>query len=72
MRQLLVGLAGLLLVVGVLFTVQLVRRDLWMSTCTDAGGAVLRHVEDATPYVAPGARTSYSCEGSDGTIGSWN
>lgn len=70
-RHLVFGLLGLLLVAGGLFAVQLVRRDIWLSDCVEAGGSVVRFTDDAAPFVAPGARTTYTCEGSEGTISTW-
>ena len=70
-RQILFGLVGLLLIAGGLLTLQLERRDIWMSGCVTAGGNVVRFADDASPYVTPGARTIYNCEGSNGTISTW-
>ena len=70
-RQILFGLVGLLLVAGGLLALQLVRRDIWMSNCVTGGGTVVRFADDASPYVTPGARTIYTCEGSNGIISTW-
>jgi hypothetical protein len=70
-RQLLLGFVAMMLVVGGLLGLQLVRHETWVRNCVKDGGMVVKATDDAAPFVAPGARTIYNCDGPSGTLSTW-
>ena len=70
-RQLLLGFVAMMLVVGGLLGLQLVRHEIWVRDCVTDGGIVVKVTDDAVPFVAPGARTIYNCDGPSGTLSTW-
>lgn len=71
LRQLLLGFVAMVLVVGGLVGLQLVRHEIWVRNCVEGGGIVVELTDDAAPFVAPGARTIYNCDGPRGTVSTW-